>query len=161
MMRTRTKRTRDGKRKRRKTSEGVDLSYRMLKRNEKSARSAITNGSALVLHADHRMPFMRRLKDLIEMVEDDCGGPHGMSNVEQVLVRRAAFLLVQAEMLESKCAQKGGAASEQQLIEYQRVVASVQRIYQTLLGKNGGLARRAGGGSMKNVSLREIHEAIA
>ena len=59
----------------------------------KKVRSAISNG-ALLTNLDHRLPWARRLKDLIGDITSDLGGPDNISEAERVLVRRAAMMTV-------------------------------------------------------------------
>jgi hypothetical protein len=59
---------------------------------------------------------MRRLRGLIQQHEADQGGD--VSQSEQVLIRRAAMLAVQCEMLDAKFASNDGEASRGDLETY-------------------------------------------
>ena len=63
-------------------------------------RSAITNGSALLADVDHRSGWMRRLRDIIKAHEADAGGPDILSEGQRAIIRRAALLQLQLEMME-------------------------------------------------------------
>jgi hypothetical protein len=100
-------------------------------------RSAITNGSALLVGVDERTAWCRRLRDLIAAHTSDLGGEEMLSEAERVLVRRAAVLTVQLEFLEVAWAKNGGQAGPKSLANYQRATNTLRRTLQTL-----GLKRR-------------------
>lgn len=104
----------------------------------KKVRSAISNG-ALLTNLDHRLPWARRLKDLIGDITSDLGGPDNISEAERVLVRRAAMMTLQAELMEQRFSQnEDGAASSQQIECYGRTTNTLRRTLEAL-----GLERRA------------------
>jgi len=109
----------------------ADLSVRQL-------RSAVTNGSHLFVHIDHRGATMRRLRDLIALYTSDLGGEDFVSEAVRCLIRRAAMLQLQCELLDQRFAQAGGEATSAQLIDYQRTSSALRRILESL-----GLERRA------------------
>jgi hypothetical protein len=76
-------------------------------------------------------------KDLIADHLSDLGGLATTTISEQALVRRAAMLILQCEMLEAKWAANDGQASEKSLIVYQRTASALRRILQTLGLKRG------------------------
>jgi hypothetical protein len=80
---------------------------------------------------------MRRFRDLIGMHTSDLGGEDACSAAELSIVRRAALLTLELEVLESKF-EEDGRASTKQLDSYQRAANSLRRLLQTL-----GLQRRA------------------
>jgi len=122
--------------KRRKYVEGRDVSIKRL-------QSAITTGALLIRGVDHRAPWMRRLSDLIDTGEADLGGTRSMANIEMVLLRRASFLMIQCEMIESAAGEKSdGKMNARQLTNYNACLNAARRIYQVLLGQPGGLRRR-------------------
>lgn len=107
-------------------------------------RSAITNGSALLSDLDHRGAWARRLRDLIGLHLSDLGGEDAVSESEKVLVRRAAMLTLQLELMEQRFSQnEGGEAHGQEIESYQRATNTLRRLLETL-----GLERRA----------REVHD---
>src|SRR4029453_5694772 len=83
-------------------------------------RSAITNGSQVILGCDHRSARMRRLKDLTGGHVAALGGRDLISEAEFCLVRRAAILTLELELLEAKFEANDG-AKVQELECYQRV----------------------------------------
>lgn len=102
-------------------------------------RSAITNGSALLSDLDHRGAWARRLRDLISLHLADLGGEDAVSESEKVLVRRAAMLTLQLELMEQRFSQnEGGEARGQEIESYQRATNTLRRLLETL-----GLERRA------------------
>lgn len=99
-------------------------------------RSAVTNRSQLLVGCDHRSARMRRLKDLIGGHVADLGGRDLISEAEFCLVRRAAILTLELELLEAKFEANDG-AKVQELECYQRVASSLRRLLESL-----GLRRR-------------------
>jgi hypothetical protein len=101
-------------------------------------RSAITNGRHLLPEIDARSSWMRRLRDLVSLHVADLGGSELVSESELRLVRRAAMLTIQTELLDAKFASEGGQASQNDLECYQRVTNTLRRCLETL-----GLSRRS------------------
>jgi hypothetical protein len=114
-------------------------------------RSSLTNGSSLLADADHRTAWMRRLRDLIQSHIFDLGGDDYVSDSEQRLVRRAAMLTIQLEMMDSRFATNDGEASRVDLETYQRCSNSLRRLLESL-----GLQRRS-----RDVSPPSVAEYIA
>jgi hypothetical protein len=102
-----------------------------------NGRSRITNGSSLLPSVDGRSIWARRLRDLIVLHENDYGGADAISEAERSLVRRAAALTVELELMEVKFAANGGAKAWE-LDSYQRAANSLRRLLESL-----GLQRRA------------------
>jgi hypothetical protein len=75
---------------------------------------------------DERGAWCRRLRDLINAHVSDLGGQDMVSSAEMILVRRAAMLCLQLEMMESRLAQSGGEASAKQIETYQRVTGAAE-----------------------------------
>jgi hypothetical protein len=100
-------------------------------------RSAITNGSSVLADVDHRSAWMRRLRDLIGAHMSDLGGDENASEGERSLVRRAAMLELQLEMMEQRFALNDGVASSDQLNDYQRATSALRRLLESV-----GLRRR-------------------
>ena len=85
-----------------------------------------------------RGAWARRLRDLISDHISDLGGEDALSTAERVLVRRAAMLCLQAELMESRFANnEHGEASAKQIETYQRVTNTLRRTLEAL-----GLHRR-------------------
>jgi hypothetical protein len=102
-------------------------------------RSAVSNGSRLLPDLDHRSGWARRLRDLISDHVSDLGGEDQVSSAEAVLVRRAAMLTLQLELMEQRwAANNDGEAGPKSLMMYQRGVNTLRRTLETL-----GLSRRA------------------
>jgi hypothetical protein len=101
-------------------------------------RSAVTNGSAVLDGVDHRSAWMRRFRDLIAQHVADMGGDDAISQSELVLIRRAAMLTLQLEMIEARwAANNNGEASPSGLLLYQQTSSALRRLLETL-----GLKRR-------------------
>ena len=99
-------------------------------------RSAITNGRHVLADVDHRSAAMRRLRDLIQLHTTDLGGDDLISEAERRLIRRAAMLTLQLELLDQKFA-TDGEAGRADLELYQRVSNTLRRLLEAL-----GLQRR-------------------
>ena len=101
-------------------------------------RSAVTNGNTLLVgDFDHRSTWMRRLRDLIKLHTSDLGGDDVITESESRIVRRAAMLTLQLEMMDAKFATNGGEATAHQLQLYQQCSNTVRRLLESL-----GLKRR-------------------
>src|SRR5262245_10005066 len=100
-------------------------------------QSKLTNGSSLVADTDGRTAWMRRYRDLVSSHEHDLGGTGFISESERRLIRRAALITIQCEMLDKKFASSEGEATREDLDLYQRLSNSLRRLLQSL-----GLQRR-------------------
>ena len=67
----------------------------------RKTRSAVTNGSRALLGVDGRTALARRYRDLIAELTADCAGAK-LSEGQRQLVRRAAHLSIQCELVESE-----------------------------------------------------------
>jgi hypothetical protein len=93
----------------------------------------------VIADLDHRGAWARRLKDLIFNHLSDLGGIDNVSEAEKVLVRRAAMLTLQLELLEQRFSKnENGEASRQQIETYQRCTNTLRRTLESL-----GIERRA------------------
>jgi hypothetical protein len=101
----------------------------------KKCRSAVSNGSHILAEVDARSAHMRRYRDLILAHESQLGE---VSESESRLIRRAAMITLQLEMLDAKFANNGGEASALDLTRYQQTTGALRRLLETL-----GLQRRA------------------
>jgi hypothetical protein len=99
-------------------------------------RSRITNGSALLPNIDQRSAWVRRCRDIINLHVADLGGDDSVSTAEHSLIRRAAVMTVELEMMEAKFA-AAGEASPYALDLYIRASGNLRRLLETL-----GLQRR-------------------
>lgn len=104
----------------------------------KHGRSRVTNGSKFLLGVrDGRSPWVRRCKDIIRLHLSDLGGEDNTSAAERSIVRRAAVLTTELEMLETRFALANGEASADALDLYQRTANSLRRLLEAI-----GLQRR-------------------
>ncbi len=106
-------------------------------------RSRVSNGKQLFVGRGDgeivNQKWLRRLSDLISLHIADLGGPANTSESEKMLVRRAAMLTLQLELMEQGWAEHhNGVAPAKRLIEYQQVCSALRRILEAL-----GLKRRA------------------
>jgi hypothetical protein len=107
----------------------------------RTVRSALSGGILVLGKFDRRLPWCRRLSDLVGAGLADIGGAENASNLEVAAVRRSAMLLVQLELMESRWATKQeGVASPRQIGVYQMVLNSWRRLAAEL--QAGNLARR-------------------
>ena len=115
-------------------------------------RAALSNGRALLLRdvADGRLAWARRLRDLVADHTSDLGGIDNISAAETVLVKRAAMLTLQMEMLECQFAEQDGMATSAQLNDYQRALNTCRRTLEAL-----GLKRR-----MKDITPPTLNEYV-
>src|SRR5262249_7038757 len=81
---------------------------------------------------DERGPICRRFRDLLNAHEADLGGADILSEGQRSIVRRAAMLELQLELLESKFVENGGAAPPKDLETYQRVTNTLRRALESL-----------------------------
>jgi hypothetical protein len=68
-------------------------------RNSTTNRSAVTNGSKLLVGIDGRSPTARRFRDLMQAYEAEIGPD--LSEVERGLIKQAAALTLRAEQLQA------------------------------------------------------------
>src|SRR5262249_38428043 len=68
-------------------------------------QSAVTNGTRFLPNVDGRTPGARRCRDVARAFVVDLGGRSNASAAQLALARRAAVLVVQLEMLESRMAE--------------------------------------------------------
>jgi hypothetical protein len=96
-------------------------------------KSAITNGSALLHEVDGRSATMRRLRDIIYAHTADLGGTDTLSEGQRAILRRAALLQVQLEMMEQKFAQReDNSATGKEIEVYQRASGALRRLLESL-----------------------------
>jgi hypothetical protein len=114
-----------------------------------SARSKISNGSAVLPGVDGRSTWVRRLRDLVSLHLNDLGGDDAVSEAERSIVRRVATLTVELERMEAGFAMAGEALPEQ-LDLYQRTAGNLRRLLEAI-----GLERRS-----RNVT-RSVAEYVA
>ena len=79
--------------------------------SKKSGRSRISNGSVLLPGVDGRSAWVRRCRDVIAAHLSDLGGLDNCSAAEHSIVRRAAVLTTELEVLEVRFAKSGEASS--------------------------------------------------
>jgi hypothetical protein len=96
-----------------------------------AVRSAVTNGK-LFRDVDERTAWVRRFRDLLYAHEADLGGDEILSEGQRSIVRRAAMLEVQLEMLEARFAANDGVASQKGLDQYQRATNTLRRTLESL-----------------------------
>jgi hypothetical protein len=73
--------------------------HKPVARRSTTNRSAVTNGSKLLVGIDGRSPAARRFRDLIQLYETEVGGV--LTEVERGLIRQAAALTIRAEQLQA------------------------------------------------------------
>jgi hypothetical protein len=95
---------------------------------ETRARSAISNGSALLTGLDHRSAPARRFRDVINSLASDLGGADVLSEAQLQLVRSAAGLIVLRERLDLRALNDERVDTS----EYARITNSLRRVLATL-----------------------------
>lgn len=100
-------------------------------------RSKITNGTRLLPSVDGRSLWARRLRDLINLYQQDRGGADVLTTAEQSIIRRISTLQVELEHMEIKFAGNGEATPDELLL-YGRTANTLRRLTETI-----GIERRA------------------
>jgi DNA polymerase/3'-5' exonuclease PolX len=106
----------------------------------RKGKSALTNGKRLLLGVDHRNPWVRRFKDLLNQYIADLGGADNCSAAERSILRRASVLETELERMETKFAlavERGSEVSIDNLDAYARIAANHRRQLEAV-----GLQRR-------------------
>ncbi len=101
-----------------------------------TARSRVSNGSALLPGVDGRSCWARRFRDLIALHTADLGGSDYVTAAEASIIRRAAAITVELERLEQRFA-TDDATDPATLDQYQRAANSLRRLLESV-----GLKRR-------------------
>jgi hypothetical protein len=100
-------------------------------------RSQVTNGR-LLPNVDGRSTWARRCRDLIGLHVADKGGDASVSEAERAIIRRAAVLITELEIMEARFAVSDGASDIAELDAYQRAANSLRRLLESV-----GIQRRA------------------
>jgi hypothetical protein len=77
----------------------MQRTHKSIARTSTTNRSAVTNGSKLLVGIDGRSPSARRFRDLIQLYEAEIGGE--LTEVERGLVKQAAALTLTAEGMQA------------------------------------------------------------
>ena len=88
-------------------------------------RSRVANNPASLPGVDGRSAWSRRFKDLVTAIINDASGPDDLSEQEKVIIRRAAALSVELEVMEAGFATAG--ATPEQLASYATISGTVRR----------------------------------
>jgi hypothetical protein len=104
--------------------------------NRKTNRSAVTNGSKLLVGIDMRSPTARRYRDLVTAFKAEIGGD--LSEPEMAMVKTAASLSLSAELMQADIV-NGKPSNTDDLI---RLASEIRRILDAIAGKAG--KRKAG-----------------
>jgi hypothetical protein len=129
--------------------------------NLRKVRSAVSNGTRLLIDFDGRSPWGRRLRDLLDDLASDLGGIDALSEAERLLIRRTAMLSLQAEMMEQRFAKNGGCASVQELECYQRATNTLRRTLESLYHQPAAFGRRPIDVSPDDISPDEARSYLA
>jgi hypothetical protein len=100
-------------------------------RTSKANRSAVTNGSKLLVGIDMRSPTARRYRDLVHAYKAEIGGD--LSEPEMSLIKTAAGLSLTAELMQADIV-NGKPSNTDDLI---RLSSEVRRILDSLTAKAG------------------------
>jgi hypothetical protein len=124
--------------------------HREFELNAKKQRSSVSNGRFLFNHLDHRSAWMRRYRDLILLHESDLGGEANLLESERRLVRRAATITIELELMERQFAEDQKLADRALLETFQRMTNTLRRTLESL-----GLRRRP-----KDISPKSLDEYL-
>ncbi len=93
-----------------------------------TARSRISNGSAILDGIDGRSREARRFRDVLAEIVSDLGGHNGLSEGQRQLARRCAMLAVECEKIEAL----GVAGKAIDLEQYGQLTDRIGRCFQRL-----------------------------
>jgi hypothetical protein len=110
---------------------GMQTVHRPIARNSTTNRSAVTNGSKLLVGIDMRSPTARRYRDLVQAYKAEIGGDLG--EPEMAMIKTAASLSLSAELMQADVV-NGKAVDADNLI---RLSSEVRRILDALAAKAG------------------------
>jgi hypothetical protein len=114
-------------------------------RTSTTNRSAVTNGSKLLVGIDGRCPSARRYRDLVAAFEAEIGG--NLTEVERGLVKQAAALTLRSEQMQADIV-NGNPVDADALI---RISSTAKRI----LGAIGEKATK------RNPAAPSLHDHVA
>jgi hypothetical protein len=123
--------------------------HKPIARTSTTNRSAVTNGSKLLVGIDGRSPTARRFRDLVQAFKAEVGG--GLSQAELAMIKTAASLALTSEMRQADLV-NGKPVDLDDLI---RLASEVRRILAEIAGKAG--KRKPAGPTLSQ--LMAEHEA--
>jgi hypothetical protein len=112
--------------------------HKPIARSSTTNRSAVTNGSKLLVGIDGRSPTARRFRDLVQEFKAEIGGGD-LSQTELAMIKTAASLALTAELRQADLV-NGKMVDTDDLI---RLASEVRRIFAEIAGKAG--KRKSGG----------------
>src|ERR1700733_523688 len=105
--------------------------HKPIARSSTTNRSAVTNGSKLLVGIDGRSPTARRFRDLVQAYKAEIGGD--LSQTEMAMIKTAASLSLTAELMQADIV-NGKPGNTDDLI---RLSSEVRRILDAIAGKAG------------------------
>jgi hypothetical protein len=105
--------------------------HKPIARNSTTNRSAVTNGSKLLVGIDGRSPTARRFRDLVQAYKAEVGGD--LSEPEMAMVKTAASLSLTAELMQADIV-NGKPSNTDDLI---RLSSEVRRLLDAIAEKAG------------------------
>jgi hypothetical protein len=129
----------------RATFVGMQTAHKPIARTSTTNRSAVTNGSKLLVGIDGRSPTARRFRDLMQAFEAEIGGD--LTEVERGLVKQAAALTLRSEQMQADIV-NGKPVDSDALI---RISSTAKRIL-------GAIGERAG---KRKPAVPSLHDHIA
>jgi hypothetical protein len=94
----------------------------------KNLRAKVSNGSRLHAEADGRTVWSRRFRDLVLGHISDLGGRSVLSEAQIALIKRAATLEVELELMEGRLSQ----GENVDIDKYGRATGNLRRVLETL-----------------------------
>jgi len=110
---------------------GMQGVHKPTARSSTTNRSAVTNGSKLLVGIDGRSPSARRFRDLVQAYTAEIGGD--LSQTEMAMIKTAASLSLSAEMMQADIV-NGKIVDADELI---RLSSEVRRILDAIAEKAG------------------------
>ena len=106
--------------------------HKPIARTSTTNRSAVTNGSKLLVGIDGRSPTARRFRDLVQAYSAEIGGD--LSQTEMAMIKAAASLSLTAEMMQADLV-NGKMVNPDDLI---RLSSEARRLLDALAEKKAG-----------------------
>jgi hypothetical protein len=110
------------------TTEGPVNGGKRSRKRAKRARSAVTSGRKLFVDGDPNSAWARRYHDLAARHASDLGGPAELSEAQVSLIRRAAAIECELELMEGRLSR----GEEIDIDKFTRSASHLGRIFETL-----------------------------
>jgi len=129
--------------------------HKPIARSSTTNRSAVTNGTKLLVGIDMRSPTARRYRDLVQAYKAEIGGD--LSEPEMAMIKTAASLSLSAEIMQADIV-NGKMVNSDELI---RLSSEVRRILDAIAEKAGKRKPAAPGDEAWRKFLASQHPPLA